>query len=203
MTAITHYTYHEISRGGLAERVRLDTEPGKQRDTMALMLLSNRASRPLTWAAGMNIFADLSQSVHGIATLGFSAAYDMCPKDERGTVVPLITRNQAVYSMAVAVSPQKQPWYALGSAYLNVFLQCPSECYFASIGDIPEQPPWAAGFAWPCAEALGEKGSLTLLRYAQIAAATAINHCFDVYVADAESNASTDEENPEGGGAPF
>jgi hypothetical protein len=61
---------------GRSVLVPLDIEPEKQRDTLPLMLQSHRAGLPVTWAAGMTLFVDLTLSGHGVATVMLSAAYD-------------------------------------------------------------------------------------------------------------------------------
>jgi len=155
--------------------VPLNLEPEKQNDTLRLLLQSHRGGTPVTWAGGMSIFADLTLSTDGVATLMLSAAYAMC----RGE----IKMGETVYSMAVAVGPRMsdRPWYTLGRLYLNALLIRP-EYDWASLGQIPNEFPWAAGFAWSCANALGEAGNLKLTAYAKLAAATAVNHCREAYV---------------------
>jgi len=178
----------------------MDLEEAKQNDTVPLLLRAHRAGVAVTWAAGMTAFADLSLAGHGAAAIALNAAYDMCAD---GAGIPLIKRGETVYSMTMALDRrlEERPWTTIGSLYLNAVL-LGGAGYNALPGDIPSDHPWVAGFAWPCTEALGEKGNFTLVKYAEIAAASAVNYLREVYVPDSATGASPEQENPESGTDP-
>jgi len=162
-----------------------------QGEVMRLMLMSQSQGERITFQSNLSIFADLSRSGNGIATLSLSAAVDMCGGR--------IRKGDAFYTMVCAVSPRMEmvAWHNLRNMYMKVFTQDLLHPY-ASFGERPPDGyPWVAGFATPITRILMPAGLNTLASLVHLSAASLVNRCQNTFVPDVSSSVLGDYPDPD------
>ena len=184
-----HFTLLDMATGQRL-LIPLAYREGVQAETLRLMLMSHNQGENITYQSGTDIFADLSNSGNGIATLSLTATVDMCGGRIRA--------GDPVYTMVCAVSPRMEQvaWGLAGKLYISVVSQNPLISY-ASLGDIPDSHPWVAGFPLPCVRFLGDKGKAILTTLVRQTAATLVNRCIEVFVPNPEDSLLRDAPDAE------
>ena len=188
-TPSQHFTLLDLATGQ-SVFIPLNYRDGAQADTLQQLLQSHNGGRPYSWQAGMDLYADLSNSGNGVATLGLSSHSDICGGR--------IKAGDPIFTMVCAVSPRMErvAWSHLGRLYFSVLSQNPL-VNFASVGDMPDSHPWVAGFAMPCIALLGPNGRSSLTNCVRTAAATLVNRCREVYVPNPNDSLLRDLHEPD------
>ena len=146
-----------------------------QGNALPWLLQSHAEHQPVTWTQDVAVFVDFSLAGNGMAYFDLRASRDLL--DGR------IRRNEILFYGAAAVHPrcERIAWYSIGQHYMKVLMESDNP-RMASLGEMPMDHPWAAGFMHPRSSALGRQDYL--LKYARSFTALVVNRLREAFVED-------------------